>query len=181
MRCQLPPYVQPCTLTDVSISGTSTLLVTGYDSARNGFLLRSIDGGSGWINYPLSGCRIPAHLHRVTSSGQHDTFFLIDQNGTVYRSDNQIAWRLQGRLPAGYWNNLWFSDLSHGWAIGSDGETWMGTQRNLIYKTTDGGSNWIPDLITHEIPLWLNDISGWPGKFAVVVGPTYLILRRDLT
>lgn len=191
---QLPANVQNCTLMDVSISGTSTLLVTGYDSARNGFLLRSLDSGSTWSSYSLPGCNTPVHLHRVTLLGQPDTFFVLDEYGNVYRRDNQVLgigqagaqkWTLRGHLPSDTsyggrrWNKLWFSDSSNGWAIGGIGQG--GAQKTMIYKTTDGGSNWIPDWGSGKLPCGPNDIAGWPGKFAVVVGPAYQILRRDVT
>ncbi len=184
---QLPASVQNCTLTDVSISGTSSLLVIGRDSTGNGFLLRSGDGGINWSTYQLSGSHWPTNLHRVTTSGQTDTFFVLDTYGNIYRSDNQVAWTLRGHLPSGpsyydnIWFKLWFSDSSNGWAIGGGRDVMFENQRNLIYKTTDGGSNWIPDRVTKKVLLWLNDITGWSGKFVVVLGPNHIMLRRERT
>lgn len=73
----------------------------------------------------------------------HDVFFLNDSVGWAYSygtgliihtSNSGVTWHVQARLDSLYFEQIQFIDYTHGWLCGD-----LGT----IYKTSDGGNNWI--------------------------------------
>jgi ankyrin repeat protein len=77
------------------------------------------------------------------SEGLHRVFFIDDDLGwavtygtgtIIHTKDGGESWEVQAKLNAEYFETIQFIDKKNGWLCGDYG---------YVYKTTDGGKNWI--------------------------------------
>ncbi len=82
--------------------------------------------------------------------GLHRVFFVDDSLGwavtygtgtVIHTQDGGKSWQVQARLKAEYFETIQFLDRNTGWLCGDYG---------YVYKTTDGGKNWID--VSPDVP-----------------------------
>jgi hypothetical protein len=80
-----------------------------------------------------------------------------------------LAW-FQQTIPSNFYWGMHFPSESTGWIVGENGQS-----AGVIYKTTNGGTNWFSQPSGINTPLWsvffVNDYTGW------AVGPYGVILK----
>jgi|GEM_PF-1504971 len=141
-----------------------TLVLRPHNSAGQSFL--TTDGGASWGNSPL-----PRSQSWAKSVG-------IDSN-TAYWSDTALHWSTtdQGQSwtsspydPSftGLIMATDFVDANTGWAVGSDG---------AIYKTTDAGSTWTPQVSGYSG--WLLGVAFADANHGWAVGSGGIIATAD--
>ncbi|MCF6269353.1 MAG: YCF48-related protein [Melioribacteraceae bacterium] len=121
--------------------------------ARGG-IYRTTDGGTTWN----------PHVSPISDDLQ-DVFFINSTTGWIVggtkimkSTDAGISWTLQYSGFAGQMNAVHFINSSVGWVCGAYGD---------IYKTTDGGANWVDQIPVNLTFGWLQSIffidanNGW--------------------
>lgn len=143
---------------------------TGYITACNGDVYRSTNSGNSWRAYNTG-----------TSSCLSSVFFLNSQTGWVTAETNSVInavyktlngginWFLVGYVPGierSY--KIQFTDNLTGWVCGRKNSVHDG----ILFRTTNGGANWIaaldvPDVI--EDLYFITPVTGW----AISAGKVY--------
>ena len=136
--------------------------MTGYisgGSATAGVVLKTIDGGSNWIQLPETGSN---WLFGIYFSDPV-TGWTGGINGTMlYTSNGGSNWISQTSGTSNRIVSLSFKDNNTGWAAGYAG---------TILHTTNGGNLWTPQISTTTENLWFVDFidsnlgwaAGWNG------------------
>lgn len=97
-----------------------------------------------------------------TTDHLHDVFFLNDSLGWTYSygtglvlntSNGGESWEIQHQLDSLYFEQIQFLDKNNGWLSG---------ERGFVYKTTDGGKNWID--VSPSVPERILDGFDWQAK-----------------
>jgi photosystem II stability/assembly factor-like uncharacterized protein len=168
-------HVSDLDLTDVVLTGTSTVAVTvgaGFTGSlanyRNFFISR--DGGTTWTG---------SHILNTAETDSTFTFlygaYFLDANngwvagintattpvGKVFKTtDGGVTW--QDVSPVGVENvefrDIYFANNNLGWAAGGDSNTSNG----YIYQTTNGGVSWTPQFSAN--PAFPKHLSGNSSK-----------------
>jgi photosystem II stability/assembly factor-like uncharacterized protein len=172
------PYTK---LDDVYFWNEQKGMITGYtvddifmNFGRSFFVKLTMDGGRSWqtvyenkndnyskgkinviddkVAYILLEEGLEAHLIKTTNGG-----------GT---------WENAFPLPSNFTDiTMQWTDELHGYLIG----TYSSTNKNILYKTVDGGQNWIQE----ELPSNVYDITFLDKQIGVMVGESGSILRTD--
>ncbi len=133
--------------------------LNGLLSGEGGYVFKSTNGGLNW--YQINVLGEAAEFFELTFID--DTGWIAGwQNRKVYRTTNfGASWDSLARIPAiTNWSvsSLNFSSMNTGWACGGSGN---------LYKTTDGGFNWlkqaIPFFTAYSSVFFINDSIGWCG------------------
>ena len=146
-------------------------------------LFRSTDGGNNWIQVPNSIPVFTGFVFRFIDSNngwaiqaEYMNIFLITY--TILRTtDGGASWSQQyidfGDSEP---NDIQFTDTNNGWIVGTNG---------AIFKTTDGGVNWVKlnntGLATDDNPIsvyFMNATSGWVGV-STLAGYSYVLHTTD--
>lgn len=134
-------------LTSVFFASSDFGIATGYDC-----FYKTYDGGNNWFN-PIVGTFHP---------GQSKCFLVSESIGWIagnalYKSTNGfITWNAQQTGSDQHLNDIYFLDSQTGWV----------TDNINLYKTTDGGNNWItiinPLLSSYVYEMqFVNENTGW--------------------
>ncbi len=151
-------------------------------------VVRTNDGGVTWYDATPPGLDFVGYGPYVFLDAL--TAWILDDNGTLYRTTNGGASWTWGAVPFVY-GSLQFLDASNGFAMADLGAG-AGSQGVAIYKTNDGGAVW-QMVFQHEpgvdksLPLggqkygftFLNDSRGWIGGSIPVDGYVYLYITQD--
>ncbi len=104
--------------------------LTGWVSGSQGKVMKTTDSGESWITQAIG-----------YSDSLNAIFFLDPQIGYIaaksggYKTVNGgITWAQMPGLSTRVYYDLFFTNASVGWAVGPN---------SRIYKTTDGGQNWV--------------------------------------
>ena len=127
------------------------IFVSSYDSDIEYGLLRSTDNGENWTGV-TDKMRINDIL--VTTSGEiylgvgrsvNNYHF---ERGVYYSSDNGNTWINKS-------NGLLSSDKSvYSLAMGTDGTLYVATSHSGVYRSTNGGDEWLPSLDNTDAITW---------------------------
>jgi len=120
-------------LKDVFFVNSNTGYAVGYDK-----VIKTIDGGSTWVD-------------KTDITWTYNTVYFVDANTGYVGTGHNIRKTINGGdtwtdltvgNPGYNWNSIQFVNASTGYACGSNinGD-------GIIYKTTDGGTNWSPQNI----------------------------------
>jgi photosystem II stability/assembly factor-like uncharacterized protein len=158
----------------------------------NGTILRTSNGGVSWISI-TSG--ITLNLFDICFS-DGNTGWIVGENGTVLKTSNSgIDWIPQSVGITGTLYDIDFIDSNTGWITGEEmlkttngGTDWIplpngmykidfvdynkgwAVSDNMIFCSTDGGTNWISQISDTLSQCWLNDICFLDMNYGWVVG-----------
>ena len=130
-------------LNAVSFSDDNTIHIAGY-----GIILRSVDGGTTWIENEVSG-----DFFQSISFPSPTIGYMVGYNGTILKTtDNGVTWKHLRRGDAITVSDqpflaVHFADVDNGYIVGEKG---------LCWQTTDGGDNWkvvsgLPNFDFHDV------------------------------
>lgn len=129
--------VQPTGNTSSSLSSICMLnSSTGYTAGTNGTVLKTINGGLNWVEFPaVSGNNIFKIEFVEVNTG-----WVFGAAGSIFKTTSGgLNWEEQS---SGETNKIYSCDMldaNTGWFVG-----WGdGTDTSIIRKTTNGGTNWI--------------------------------------
>ena len=140
----------------IDISFTDEL--NGWISSDSGRIYHTIDGGLNWTTVQLPSTASVNQIQFITSN---DGFALTGQNrdSLFITHTNGMSWNLsQLNIPLFPSVNIIFSSVLTGWIYGND---------TVVYKSTDGGLNWNPQVLPNRIYpyettiYFLDSLNGW--------------------
>jgi photosystem II stability/assembly factor-like uncharacterized protein len=135
------PNIQIQTIQNMHFVSPQTGWLIGLNSAEEGVLLKTTDGGDSWTAMRLPFNQFPAAIFFVDENtgwigGQGPP---ITEDGEeegpsdiTITSDGGQTWSSQIRLPVSIYDIFFINNMT-GWAVGSLG---------AIYHTSDGGKSW---------------------------------------
>jgi photosystem II stability/assembly factor-like uncharacterized protein len=140
----------------------------GWISGTGGAIFRTLDGLT-WQKEEVEGdadiysLHFTDSLHGWACGGQNTILKRQTSDGQPAR---WVRFSMPGEPNAFRWRDVFFVDQDHGWLVGQTGR---------IYKTTDGGATWNPEIT--EVQVQLNAIHmistkrGWiAGNDGVILG-----------
>lgn len=104
-----------------------------YAIGKHGAFVKSTDGG---LTFTLQPAFTPDDIMAGELVGDITSLVVVTQFGNVFRSDDEgIHWSQVGSLPteAGP-RSLMFESRDEGWVVGA---------RGSVFRTTNGGRNWV--------------------------------------
>ena len=127
-----------------------------------GTILFSMDSGSSWQKASLLG-DTAIRLNAVCFAG-HETACAVGTKGRIFYANGLRLWRPADSGTKADLNDICFTDVSDGWAVGDDG---------TILRTRDGGKTWLD--VASPVTKRLEKIIFVGGRgFAVGFGGTLL-------
>lgn len=143
----------------------------GLAACNNGYLLRTTNGGAFWETQKLEvtgqifGRDESLHGLSIVDAS---VAVVAGPGGTAFRTDDGgVSWTSIGYpvLPDALWiEDVEFATANLGWVVGLDLD--LGHD-HTIYRTTDGGATWSPNLITGGYMFWVDFVDasrGWIGS-----------------
>lgn len=129
---------------------------TGWALTKSG-VWRTNDGGATWLD--VGPNEIGSEIYAQTHTDSIEVFFLNGQEGWIAYVDSKVTYIYHTKDGGLNWKKTGFSnddgvsfamyhayitflDAQHGWLLGETGPA-MGSNDKYIYKTVDGGDNWI--------------------------------------
>jgi photosystem II stability/assembly factor-like uncharacterized protein len=133
----------------------------GFAVGDNGKVMKTINGGSTWLNQnnfpsastvlPLRDVSFPTNATGYIGGNGSSIFKTTDGGATWTTTDINGLWQIQ---------QIFFYDVNTGWAIDNNG---------YVAKTTNGGANWtITDTI--GLNLQTNDLKFFDANFGIASG-----------
>ena len=115
-------------LESVFFISADTGFIAGSNSANQGIVMRTTDGGVTWISFPIG---LERGLVSVHFPGHH-TGYAVGNAGIIKTLDAGLTWNL---LPGmtGLYSSVFFTDDSTGYVTTISGN---------IFRTEDGGITW---------------------------------------
>ncbi|WP_341901928.1 YCF48-related protein [Fluviicola taffensis] len=140
-------------LNDVFFTSDSVGMAVG----DNGRLVKTVDGGTNWVeSNPFSGCNSYA-IHFATA----DSGWVAGTCGIYFTSNGGLNWTLQTSGNGKVLNDIFFYNSLEGWVVGNE---------MTILSTIDGGTNWSIDTLTSSVPgnpllavYFRDEHNGWIG------------------
>jgi photosystem II stability/assembly factor-like uncharacterized protein len=102
----------------------------GILQKRGGVIIKTTDGGASWSQVHASAA---SSLNALWSCGSGTGWSVGTTGMLLETSDNGATWNSRSKGVSGAITSVFFMDPDTGWTIAS----------GLIYRTTDGGENWI--------------------------------------
>lgn len=150
----------------------------GYVSSQT-TLYKTIDAGSNWTQKAnVSSYGGIRDMHFINE----DVGYLVGRNsgdGLILKTtDGGITWT-QDFLGGHPFTAVYFSDVNNGYVVGTGTVTIPGAQNweGVIYKTTDGGDNWVEQF--RNVPECLLDIEFTSVHTGYVAGFFSTILKTE--
>jgi photosystem II stability/assembly factor-like uncharacterized protein len=139
----------------------------GWMAGYNGTLLKTSNGGEDWNSIDIADSINFSQIDFINESvGWATARIAFETTAILKTSDGGLTWAIQQQSNTVWWNSLHTIDEYNVFAVGGN---------NKIYKTTDGGSNWIdvsPDIInvySSYSSLWFQN-----PEIGVVVGSVFI-------
>lgn len=152
----------------VSVDLTAVFFVNserGWAVGHDGVILHTTDGGDHW-KLQLDGRQ--ANQLLVTAMRRK---LVLEPGSDEARRLLAEAVRYQAQGPDKPFLDVWFADARTGYAVGA---------YNLIFRTQDGGKNWLPWFDRTENPKFFNLYSIRPGPDGLyIVGEGGVVLKLD--
>jgi photosystem II stability/assembly factor-like uncharacterized protein len=144
---------------------------TGWVCGDVGNLKKSTNGGMNWVN--TSTLLTTANLLSLHFINANTGWTASEQDRRVFRTTNAgTKWDTLAVLPGGsvdFLYSVYFVNALTGWTGGSN---------TLLFKSTDGGVNWIQQYLPAPMYVWnlsfYNDSVGWAtgGNDGIIVHTT---------
>ncbi len=151
------PLPQGNTIYDMKLLTDNTLVAVG----SRGTVMLSNDGGLQWeISHEVAG--ISSALIRL-SFPHNEVGFALTREHIIKSVDGGKTWDTVYNAPGIWLNDLSFTSISHGWAVGDEG---------LVLRTTDGGDTWTD--LSWDTSRQLSSVyfrtesNGWIGAVGVI-------------
>ncbi|MFZ1460069.1 MAG: YCF48-related protein [Ignavibacteria bacterium] len=142
----------------------------GWILGERGNVLRTTNAGVNWT------------IRQVTSSANFGSFFFIDHStgwitaggNRIYKTTDGINWFLNyaGQNDANGFNSIYFTDANTGWGAG-----YQYGEPQAIKKTTNGGQNWVDQIV--DAGTVFNSIVFTSPNTGWAVGDDGVILKTD--
>lgn len=106
-------------------------------------------------------CETTKNLTAVTFIDDNSGFAVGDSGVILHTTNAGAIWeqQIRGTIPL---NDVFFNNANKGWIIGS---SWWPSFVNILLQTTDGGSNWIEQILDTSLSLnsiyFINENIGW--------------------
>jgi len=142
---------------------------TGWLCGDVGNLKKSTDSGNNWLPMPILSMSNLTSLHFINLS---TGWVVSEQSKYVFRTTNSgVKWDTVAQIPSGsteYLYSVYFTNSLMGWIGGSN---------TRLFKTTNGGFNWVQQLIPTGMFIdnmsFVNDSVGWAvGGPGVIINTT---------
>ena len=143
----------------------------GLAACNNGYLLRTTNGGAFWETQKLEvtgqifGRDESLHGLSIVDAS---VAVVAGPGGTAFRTDDGgVHWTSIGYpvLPDALWiEDVEFVTANLGWVVGLD-QGFGGD--HTVYRTTDGGTSWSPNLLSGGYMFWVDFVDasrGWIGS-----------------
>ena len=137
-----------------------TNIITGIAVGWSGTILRTTDGGTNWISQTSGTSK---KLNRV-SFVDSNYGWIVGDNIILRTTDGGTLWTTLS--DSGLFYGVAFIDTSIGWIVGENGK---------IFRTTDGGENWMSQL--SGISEWLSAVCFIDENNGIICGDNGIILR----
>jgi photosystem II stability/assembly factor-like uncharacterized protein len=109
---------------------------TGYAVGGDWNIIKTTNGGSSWTDLSLFGNGGATSAYFTDANTGYMTSHYAFQGGIHKTIDGGTTWNFIGDKPPLY--SIYFTDVNTGYAVGG---YWTGNN-SIIYKTTNGGSEW---------------------------------------
>jgi photosystem II stability/assembly factor-like uncharacterized protein len=135
----------------------------GIDENNINAIIMTTDGGSTWNTISTNFLQTGAELQGITFVDDQKGWIVTYDSYVYNTTDGGINWALQDSIrPGGYWistRDILFTTPDSGWIVGGI------SSQMLFARTTDGGENWIADVLTGGTSLrevsFVNNNVGW--------------------
>ena len=120
---------------------------------RQRTFFKTIDGGNSWQNYEV---KIPdrAGIYQLLFINEKNGWMILGNNGNAWEdykqtwlmktSDGGKTWNVTKTANKTIYSEIFFTDEKNGWMIGNEYSLEPTvTVKPLVYKTSDGGENWV--------------------------------------
>jgi len=122
-----PPLVGHLSSADFFMVDRNTI----YSVGRNAGIVKSVDGGQSWTQYP--GFNFVNWFNAITCIGK-DTCYACGEAAKIVKTTNGgVTWKEQNVLLNNYLKTVYFLNADFGFMAG---------QYGALIRTTDGGNNW---------------------------------------
>jgi len=141
----------------------------GYDSVGNGFILRTINGGTSWITNTLRTDQNAGHSLYFTNP---DVGYCVGFDGIIIKTvDAGVTWERQISGISRIWLlSLYFNNPQTGYVVGDA----------TILKTVNGGTTWtIQNLDTINIPQTFRRSATYTSVFFTDDNNGYIVGYND--
>jgi len=133
---------------------------TGWVCGDVGNLNKSTNGGINWISQPLLTTSNLTGLHFINVN---TGWVVSEQTNYVFRTiDAGSRWDTLAQLPVGM-NNFLYSVFFNNFSTG-----WIGGTNTRLYKTSNGGYNWIQQVI--PTPMYMSNMSFYNDTIGWIAG-----------
>ncbi|QSO48445.1 WD40/YVTN/BNR-like repeat-containing protein [Alicyclobacillus mengziensis] len=181
-------------LTSINMVNSKTGWATGHNS-----VWFTKDGGVSWTQVTPKGLRASSNLQmKVYGIGDKNAWVATSDTSSIsnplsiyYTSNGGQTWVKQGIHDAGDPMSLHFRDQNHGWIALMQGAA-MGSERETIYQTNDGGATWNKIAVTNDVKggtlpfcgdktgvSFIDNKHGWATGFTPANGHVYLYKTTD--
>lgn len=140
----------------------------GWISGQSGGIYRTLDGTT-WQKQDLDIDADIVSLHFVDSlngwaCGTQNT--VLRWKTSAGEPASWTAMKIQGELNNQEWRDIFFVDKDNGWLVGQAGR---------IYKSTDGGMNWVAEI--NEAQTILNSVHMLSTRRGWIAGNNGLVME----
>jgi photosystem II stability/assembly factor-like uncharacterized protein len=126
------------------------------------FAVVFVDANNGWAT-----CNVSYHYGAIPR--------------IIHTTNGGVTWQTQLTCDGGYLYDIYMLNENNGYAVGycCIGDFWNPDSVGLIYRTTNGGSSWVPHLLNKNLPRYidLSAIDFGSGSIGYCVGDSGVILK----
>lgn len=142
--------------------------LTGFSTGTNGTILYTSDGGANWITRQSGSIY---YLYDVVFTSEQ-IGYIAEYNGHVLKTTNGgLNWTIQTVGGAHMLDGIYFKNDTVGYAVGA-----QNTSEARIYKTIDGGNNWI-NISPQGIYSHLHSVFFAADSVGIAVGTDGIVCR----
>jgi len=178
--------VEPIDDSAVWASGEEVIVASSYSPTNNGFVSRSLDGGTTWGTTFFGNMQVfdicPLDAATAWATVYDFSNFYDPKQGVILKtSDGGASWDVQYTDPQRYLYEICAVDACTVWTVGESPYYGSTGRSRVILRTTDGGTAWTAQYESPEG--YLSDVSAvdaataWAGGKSPSGGP--LVLRTE--